>query len=598
MTTHTINNQRLLLSQASKTPITTFRPPKNSKTNILPTAGPSSRLPPPPSSSSSSRRPPPTSSSSAAAARVSRNPWTNNIIASTEITPKSRILVVRSASRGADDSIEPNEVKEAEKTNPVQLPAVLTNGRTSVYLIRRPIPSVEPTSIQTKLYQEQNEEPPTTPTTTNDVQDVDTLSPTEDTVTSPTQVESSLIRPKTSKHRTPFTRSESPEENSPVNIHNESSTIHSPDSSKHLITSPTQSGNSEQIKPRSRSKSVRRILVHSRSRSRSARRQRRRSPTERSPSPSPPIQQESKQTDKRRNFFSFSRTKSTAVQADLPSSETIEKEQRIIRNIRPTVTRNSQRIKSSKSIVLVNPDDQTIAVVENPYVKGDSITPILKRPVSVKNARFLNDGQSIGESNKRSRLNSCLNCLSRRKCLIIIICIILAIIGLVGVGVSAYFLATDSKTNLIPKIVGIAVGGLIAIIALTFLYCILACIDSRDDYFSYDDDVPYTGSKVFTVIPSSHPNTHLRSNIQQSTINRQKPITTDINSTNNGKNLIIQMPERLLTARKLSPKSQERKINNVVNNIGRIVQDAKKRYNGDVPNKVIVKVDENVKPST
>jgi hypothetical protein len=59
--------------------------------------------------------------------------------------------------------------------------------------------------------------------------------------------------------------------------------------------------------------------------------------------------------------------------------------------------------------------------------------------------------------------------------------------------------------------------------------------------------------------------------------------------------MTIEMPERILTARKLSPKSHERKLNKVVNNIGHVVNDAKKRYNGDVPTKVIVKIDENFK---
>jgi len=76
---------------------------------------------------------------------------------------------------------------------------------------------------------------------------------------------------------------------------------------------------------------------------------------------------------------------------------------------------------------------------------------------------------------------------------------------------------------------------------------------------------------------------------------RQKIISNEINSTINGKHMTIEMPERLLTARKLSPKSQERKLNKVVNNIGNVVKDAKKRYNGEIPTKVIVKVDENFK---
>jgi hypothetical protein len=75
---------------------------------------------------------------------------------------------------------------------------------------------------------------------------------------------------------------------------------------------------------------------------------------------------------------------------------------------------------------------------------------------------------------------------------------------------------------------------------------------------------------------------------------QQKSIVNGIpNATTSAKNVTIEMPERLLTGRKLSPKSHERKLHKVVNNIGHIVEDAKKRYSGDLPTKVIVKIDDN-----
>lgn len=57
-------------------------------------------------------------------------------------------------------------------------------------------------------------------------------------------------------------------------------------------------------------------------------------------------------------------------------------------------------------------------------------------------------------------------------------------------------------------------------------------------------------------------------------------------------NITIEVPERLLTGRKLSPRSRERSLNKVVKNLGHIVEDAKKHCNGDMPSKVIVKVDD------
>ena len=48
---------------------------------------------------------------------------------------------------------------------------------------------------------------------------------------------------------------------------------------------------------------------------------------------------------------------------------------------------------------------------------------------------------------KTPRPRPCLDCLSRHMCLIIIICVIVVVIGLAGIGVSAYYLATGSKTS-------------------------------------------------------------------------------------------------------------------------------------------------------
>lgn len=82
------------------------------------------------------------------------------------------------------------------------------------------------------------------------------------------------------------------------------------------------------------------------------------------------------------------------------------------------------------------------------------------------------------------------------------------------------------------------------------------------------------------------------------TVNPQRTTVSNLNSPTSSKNITIQLPERLLTARKVSPKSRENKMNDVVNNIGRVVEDAKKRYKGDLPTKVIVQVDENAKPKS
>lgn len=103
---------------------------------------------------------------------------------------------------------------------------------------------------------------------------------------------------------------------------------------------------------------------------------------------------------------------------------------------------------------------------------------------------------------------------------------------------------------------------------------------------TYDNNTIYS-STVNPINPIHHQPQ------QPTTVSRQKTIVSEL-STTSAKNVTIEMPERLLTGRKLSPKSHERKLNKVVNNIGHVVEDAKKRYT-DVPTKVIVKVDENAK---
>ncbi|CAM4778971.1 unnamed protein product [Rotaria magnacalcarata] len=631
MTTRTADDHRLDRQQLAKKPTNTARSINYINNPPPPNKQPRSPSPPPQS------RPPPSSSKSSALSS------TQKLVSRTEITPKTRLVVVRTSSRSQNEESEGESVQALETPESVQIPAVYTNGYTSVYVIRRPIPPPEPPR-ETKLYQPDNDEPPKTTTKKiktggtggrrsrsrrsggeggghdGNVRQIDTPSPADDAVSSPSQVHSSFIPQETSKRRSSFTRNESPQPDSPVIDSSEPPKIH--------ISSPIQVGNFETIENRSRPKSVVTIEVYpnnkdSSARSRSRRRRRRRiSPKQRPPSPSSVTdQEEPKNTNQSKSFFSFSETKSTAVQADLIPPEIVPNKQRKVRSIDSNggkrKTTPNQRLKSSKSIVLVNPDVQTIAVVENPYVKGDSMTPVIQGTVSSKKNRFLqgNTQQSKENLHKGSR---CLDCLSRRMCLLIIICLILAVIGLAGAGVCAYFLVTGFQTDFIPEIVGAAVGGVLAIASMCFLYCVLACIGSRDGYFSYNDDGPQPGGRAFAVIPSTHQNAHLytpadyrelhktnptassnsftaRSVTQLQSTNRQKTIVSETNSAATGKNITIEMPERLLTARKDSPKTRERKMNNVVSNIGRVVEDAKKRYHGDVPTKVIVTVDENTK---
>lgn len=55
---------------------------------------------------------------------------------------------------------------------------------------------------------------------------------------------------------------------------------------------------------------------------------------------------------------------------------------------------SSTGTKSPKSIVLIHPEDQSIAVIENSHVKGDTLRFVAKRPKSVKVTRFLDTNVS------------------------------------------------------------------------------------------------------------------------------------------------------------------------------------------------------------
>lgn len=199
---------------------------------------------------------------------------------------------------------------------------------------------------------------------------------------------------------------------------------------------------------------------------------------------------------------------------------------------------------------------------------------------------------------------------------------------------SRLFSTLGSSLDSLPMIIGIAVGAALAALALIFLYIVLGCIGARDGYFSYDDsDTPQVGGRVFALIPPTHPNAHLyvphefmktsesnhilpvsqktirpRSNVLQRQTSFRAPVSAvksyslpqtiyepaaTPKTRPKPNNLTIEVPERLLPARKLSPKSRERSLTQVIKNINHIYDDVKKQYNGDVSNKVIVTVDKN-----
>ena len=120
------------------------------------------------------------------------------------------------------------------------------------------------------------------------------------------------------------------------------------------------------------------------------------------------------------------------------------------------------------------------------------------------------------------------------------------------------------------------------------------------------------------MIPPTHPNAHLyiprdfmkmiengypvsRPSAAKSRRRKAPPVqhrsaTTLSNGpeTKSKKSITIEMPEGLLTGGTKSARERELSLNKMVKNIGQIVEDTKKRYHGDLPDKVIVKVDKDV----
>ncbi|CAF1082976.1 unnamed protein product [Didymodactylos carnosus] len=408
-----------------------------------------------------------------------------------------------------------------------------------------------------------------------------------------------------------------------------------------------------------------------------------------------------------RKKVSLRKVKNTTVQVSPPSSPVDNKTQ--IKQQKVTFVDDDETISDNvKSIVLVNPEKQSIAVIENPYVNGVSIREKRKTNIhdetQTENHRHSLISHETIKVHKQTCMQVATACCSRRICLIIVLCLILALIALAGLAVSLYFLFTDT-TDFTSEIVGVAVSGVLFIVAMCVMYIILACVGVREGYFLTNRK--YVGGTAYALIPPTHPNAsryvpeeywkmvedsyrnnlayhpdahfHQRhqqktpasyvSNVDSTEVRRKQqetqyyqdhrlhhpqhvqlnpsvqyhqpqqvelnpsvqyhqPQQVELNPSvqhhqpqqvqpnpsvqvelnpsvreqqqielnprvqrQKDKNFIIEMPEKLLTGRKISPRSRERSLKKVVTDIGYIVDDAKKRYNGDVPNKVIVQVD-------
>ena len=126
---------------------------------------------------------------------------------------------------------------------------------------------------------------------------------------------------------------------------------------------------------------------------------------------------------------------------------------------------------------------------------------------------------------------------------------------------------------------------------MIFLFVVLTCVGSCEGYFAFRGDGPRRSGKKTSTGRSSNQKNYRELKEPSPTSRLSSPVDEIVPTIPDGKNITIEMPARLITGRSTSPKSQQKTLNKVVNNIGHVVQDANKRYPGDLPNKVIVQVD-------
>jgi hypothetical protein len=100
--------------------------------------------------------------------------------------------------------------------------------------------------------------------------------------------------------------------------------------------------------------------------------------------------------------------KKTTKPTRLSSPVTVEHEHQTVEYHQTTAPKSAQqkksagsRGKSAKSVVFVNPDDQSIAVVENSYIKGEPIRPVIKHSKSIKKTRFEDETVCINNQRKK-----------------------------------------------------------------------------------------------------------------------------------------------------------------------------------------------------
>lgn len=112
---------------------------------------------------------------------------------------------------------------------------------------------------------------------------------------------------------------------------------------------------------------------------------------------------------------------------------------------------------------------------------------------------------------------------------------------------------------MVPAVVGLVVGIVLVLSASTFLLVALLCLYRRQKREEQIEE-------------------EIRQQQKQAELAEQ---------------VVIEMPERFISGKKIPETERDEKLKKVVKNLNQIVEDARRRTGGEKPNKIIVQIEDN-----
>ena len=160
------------------------------------------------------------------------------------------------------------------------------------------------------------------------------------------------------------------------------------------------------------------------------------------------------------------------------------------------------------------------------------------------------------------------------------------------------FVHLDPSSNSGLKIAGIVIGALLAVGTIIFLLFMLCCLGQQEGFFSYFGKRPRIGGQAYALMPPPNSAQYSQPTGQVYAVSGQRPanivypttVSSSYEAKPNKNNIVVELPEHLVGGRQTTPRTRERNLNKVVQNISHVVDDAKKRNHGEAPGTVLVKV--------